>query len=308
MAVTPTDITGLNVLDNFAVKALGFLIQKYESTSIPVDEIVSRAYDYADAMRTRSAALRAAGDIGSDLEVSIVKGGQNSASGSELSYTNALQVAIVAGGGGSGGSTDLTSLLTALGYNPTASTPVTQSSRFEDLIDAIEDGSKLDKDEVITISTSSYIDYILAFYSQDNYKYPVKITPATLSKLVQANPTIQSKTSLGTTNNDIVYPGNYYKCLGTTWQSYVWLPTYTQAQMEAKIILIRFKTSVDPQDVSHPNPTISIEPADSNDTTPVRYRSGSATLEANTDYEIDIVYNDSEWIAGITKITSTYGY
>ena len=69
MAVTPSDINGLNTLDKLAIKAIGFLIQKYESNSIPVSEIVTRAYEYASAMLSHSANLRASGDTGSDSDI-----------------------------------------------------------------------------------------------------------------------------------------------------------------------------------------------------------------------------------------------
>ena len=167
--VTTTPLKGISIRDRFAVEALGFLIQKYESNSIPIPDIVARAYEYASNMLTKANTSGASdtdyniGKILTDGFAALVEaigeggGGTSSFNGKvqnadntnfrvigTQSYgegtaqkTGVLNVAVVAGGGG-GGSTDLSGIVNTLQYTDQGtSNVITLVNRINRLLDIL---------------------------------------------------------------------------------------------------------------------------------------------------------------------------
>ena len=89
--VTTTPLKGISIRDRFAIEALGFLIQKYESNSIPIPDIVARAYEYASNMLTKA---NTSGATDTDYNI-----------GKILTEGFAALVEAIGKGGGGGGGT-----------------------------------------------------------------------------------------------------------------------------------------------------------------------------------------------------------
>lgn len=168
--VTTTPLKGISIRDRFAVEALGFLIQKYESNSIPIPDIVARAYEYASNMLTKAntsgasdtdynigkiltegfaALVEAIGEGGGGTSSSFngkvqnvdntnfrVIGTQSYGEGTSQK-TGVLNVAVVSGGGG-GGSTDVSEIVNTLQYTDQGtSNVITLVNRINRLLDIL---------------------------------------------------------------------------------------------------------------------------------------------------------------------------
>ncbi len=282
-------VTSVTPLDHFATEILNAIIKKTDHPEqldgATMLHYAQKSYQWAQAMMQAAADNRAADQTTPTYDVS--------------SSTDKLLASIAEAIGdisGSGGTADITPLTEALGYDPDdEETPVTQATVLASIATAIQNAGKINKDDIVPIITPAYIDYLLAFYSQDNYKQPVKITPTVLSKLLKVNPAIIPVSSLG----DTLLPAYYYHCTAALTNVTLWLPTLLPAPDTAQIIMVNFTTA------STGTPTLTICPSASNDLTPVKYRNAIPQLENSTTYEVDIVHNGTYWIAGITKIVSS---
>lgn len=218
-----------------------------------------------------------------------------------------LEVHVTGGGGGGGTTVDFTDLIEALGYD--AGDNITQVSMLNQLITAVNNAGKIDKDDVAPVSNASYIDYILAFYDYQNYKQPVKITPSVLFNVLKPHLDPKYGLLLENRNNGLPTPlvaGRYYNV--TSWGSIVLagsvsvtLPDLTNVTVDYPLLIMAYFMTPPAATVGDTTVTFAVN----GNGKPVKYKGGSlATLNAQTWYEIDFVFNGTCWIVGATVTVS----
>lgn len=285
--VTTTPLKGISIRDRFAIEALGFLIQKYESNSIPIPDIVARAYEYASNMLTKA---NTSGATDTDYNIGkILTDG----------FTNLVQA--IGEGGGGGGSTivNLDDLINALGYDADADPAITQAGKIDALINAVTNSSQLKKANVAELTSDPIIaafnslDYFLV-YSEFNGIYPYKLSRANFDKLYGLLPSSQ------TTFPAAPEYGYYYKVSTAVGASLtINLGSYTFLVGTIRTFIVRFTVGTSACALSF---TVA---GDTPVAGAIKWRGTKLTsLEANTEYEMEFVANGSCWTIGATKIVS----
>lgn len=283
--VTTTPLKGVSIRDRFAIEALGFLIQKYESNSIPIPDIVAKAYEYASNMLTKA---NTSGATDTDYNIGkILTDG----------FTNLVE-AIGQGGGGGGSTTvNLDDLINALGYDADADPAITQAGKMDALINAITNSSQLKKANVSELTAENIqiafdnLDYFLV-YSAFNAIHPYKLSRANFDRLYGLLPNAQTSFPAAPEY------GYYYKVSTAVGASLtINLGSYTFLVGAVRTFIVRFSVGASACALSF---TVA---GDTPAAGAIKWRGTKLTsLEANAEYEMDFVANGSCWTVGATKI------
>lgn len=233
---------------------------------------------------------------GSGTNGELTVKGNNTAGEGTSQVSNAINVAIVAGGGGGTSSVDLDDLIGAMGYAK-ETVPVsgdTQADKFDALTTAVTNIGKLKSSDVDVLSTESDIASLVVF--KLNANNPYKVTPYTLTKAMYTY--FDGRYGLKLNNvsdpTQITYAaGNYYNI-----------------KPEPDTPLNALSITLPALSVTGSNPVkIFIVRAKVTGTLTVTFSGdlmwrGSKQTSLNGEYEIDFIDNGTCWTVGVTEIVS----
>lgn len=230
---------------------------------------------------------------GSGTNGELTVKGNNTAGEGTSQVSNAINVAIVAGGGGGTSSVDLDDLIGAMGYAKEAvpSSGDTQADKFDALTTAVANAGKLKSSDVDSISTESEIAAVVVF--KLNANNPYKVTPYTLTKAMYTY--LDGRYALKLNNvsdpTQITYAaGNYYNITSQQTSGLsITLPALSvTGGNPVKIFIVRASISG----------TLTVTFSGT-----LKWR-GSKQTSLSGEYEIDFIDNGSCWTVGVTEIVS----
>lgn len=228
---------------------------------------------------------------GSGTNGELTVKGNNTAGEGTSQVSNAINVAIVAGGGGGTSSVDLDDLIGAMGYAKEA-VPVsgdTQADKFDALTTAVTNAGRLKSTDVDVVSDETQIAAVVIFKS--DAVNPYKVTPYTLTKAMYT----YFDGRYGLKLNDVSTPpstyaaGNYYNFTSSQSGLSITLPALSvTGSNPVKIFIVRATI----------NGTLTVTFSGT-----LKWR-GSKQTSLNGEYEIDFIDNGTCWTVGVTEIVS----
>lgn len=323
-------ISSANPRDEFAMEVLNAIIQKQDNPQGFDDGSMLRtaqlAYRWANAMMEAAADNRyndgdaednggSTGDVANAINekgtaskplVTAVKNntennvlvpltvkGNNTAGEGTSQVSDAINVAIVAGGGGGTSSVDLDDLIGAMGYAK-ETVPVsgdTQADKFDALTTAVTNAGRLKSTDVDVVSDETQIAAVVIFKS--DAVNPYKVTPYTLTKAMYTY--LDGRYGLKLNNvsdpTQITYAaGNYYNITSEQNSGLsITLPALSvTGSNPVKIFIVRATVTG----------TLTVTFSGT-----LRWR-GSKQTSLNGEYEIDFIDNGTCWTVGVTEIVS----
>ena len=227
---------------------------------------------------------------GSGANGELTVKGNNTAGEGTSQVSDAINVAIVAGGGG--GSVDLDDLIGAMGYAK-ETVPVsgdTQADKFDALTTAVTNAGKLKSSDVDVISDESDIAAVVIFKS--DAVNPYKVTPYTLTKAMYTYFDGRYGLKLNNVNTppSTYAAGNYYNITSSQTSGLsITLPALSvTGSNPVKIFIVRATITG----------TLTVTFSGT-----LKWR-GSKQTSLNGEYEIDFIDNGTCWTVGVTEIVS----
>lgn len=228
---------------------------------------------------------------GSGANGELTVKGNNTAGEGTSQVSDAINVAIVAGGGGGTSSVDLDDLIGAMGYAK-ETVPVsgdTQADKFDALTTAVTNAGRLKSSDVDVISDETQIAAVVIFKS--DAVNPYKVTPYTLTKAMYT----YFDGRYGLKLNNVSTPpstyaaGNYYNFTSSQSGLSITLPALSvTGSNPVKIFIVRATI----------NGTLTVTFSGT-----LKWR-GSKQTSLSGEYEIDFIDNGSCWTVGVTEIVS----